>query len=193
MYRVVKSIDIDFAHHVHGHAGPCINLHGHTWKFEVCMEAPMLNATGFVCDFSDLKSQVLNPVHAMLDHGFAIFGDTLRSRELFAGLQAVGTGLVSTRPSDIGPVKTRSLFQYPASTVWDVLPPKDTLNGAYDVVIGGIKVIVFPTAPTSERIARWLYDLTVSNMVKPGAGIRCAWARVYETLHPVQAYAEYSE
>jgi 6-pyruvoyl-tetrahydropterin synthase len=39
MYRASASIHIHFAHHVRGHSGPCISLHGHTWKFEVVLEA----------------------------------------------------------------------------------------------------------------------------------------------------------
>ncbi|MFM2415961.1 MAG: 6-pyruvoyl tetrahydropterin synthase, partial [Pseudomonadota bacterium] len=48
MYKIHKSIDVDFAHHVRGHLGPCINLHGHTWKLEVVVSAQELDAQGFV-------------------------------------------------------------------------------------------------------------------------------------------------
>ena len=48
MYKIIKSIDIDFAHHIRGHQGACINIHGHTWKFEVGVQAKELNEDGFV-------------------------------------------------------------------------------------------------------------------------------------------------
>ena len=58
MYKIVKSIDIDFAHHIRGHQGACINIHGHTWKFEVGVQAAVLDEQGFVVDFSKLKKSL---------------------------------------------------------------------------------------------------------------------------------------
>ena len=66
-YHIRKSIDIDFSHHVRGHRGPCINVHGHTWKFEVQLMAQTLDAEGFVVDFKKLKTSVLKPCHTLLD------------------------------------------------------------------------------------------------------------------------------
>ena len=44
VHRIWRSVDISFAHHVHGHSGACVNIHGHTWKLEVCAEASLLDA-----------------------------------------------------------------------------------------------------------------------------------------------------
>jgi hypothetical protein len=52
-----------------------------------------------------------------------------------------------------------------------------------------MKVAVFPFAPTSERIARWLYELADEKL--GDARVRVVCGRVYETLHPVHAVAEY--
>ena len=72
MYRVHKSIDIDFSHHVRGHEGSCINLHGHTWKFEVGLAAHTLTDEGFVVDFKHLKTAVLKPCTELLEAWFAV-------------------------------------------------------------------------------------------------------------------------
>ena len=62
MYAIHRSIDVSFAHHVRGHSGACINIHGHTWKFEVEVAAEELDREGFVVDFGRLRSEVLEPV-----------------------------------------------------------------------------------------------------------------------------------
>ncbi|MCA9581205.1 MAG: 6-carboxytetrahydropterin synthase, partial [Myxococcales bacterium] len=81
MYTIHKSIDISFAHHVRGHRGPCINVHGHTWKFEVGLAAETLDAEGFVIDFGLLKRRVLEPCHRLLDHALAVGQATFEEAE----------------------------------------------------------------------------------------------------------------
>ena len=44
MYTITSSVFIHFGHHVRGHDGPCISLHGHTWKFEISVAAEELDA-----------------------------------------------------------------------------------------------------------------------------------------------------
>ena len=72
MYRVTTGIHIHFGHHVHGHAGPCISLHGHTWKFELTLAAEALDRGGFVVDFDQVQHLVLEPCHLLLDHSLAL-------------------------------------------------------------------------------------------------------------------------
>ena len=67
MYRITKSQHIHFAHHVRGHRGACISLHGHTWRFDVEVGAATLDAEGFVIDFAVMKREVLQPCHRLLD------------------------------------------------------------------------------------------------------------------------------
>lgn len=171
MYLVRKSIDLDFAHHVRGHLGACINIHGHTWKFEVDVVASELDAHGFVVDFALLKRQVLRPCHELLDHAMAVGADTYADIE--AGMVEVGERLVASRGAD-GPVPERTPIE---------------LNGAVARYPGGVKLAVFPFSPTSERFAKWLWELADAKLRTDRVSVRCA--RVYETLHPVQAVAEY--
>lgn len=173
MYRVRKSIDIDFAHHVRGHLGPCINLHGHTWKFEVEVEATELDPQGFVIDFGVLKRRVLTPCHALLDHALAIGEDTFR--EIEPELAETGRKLLSSRAGiancEEGPREER------------------VLQGARSVYPGGMKLAVFPFSPTSERFASWLFELAAAHL--DDERVRVRLGRIYETLHPVEAVAEY--
>ncbi|MET0343464.1 MAG: 6-carboxytetrahydropterin synthase [Polyangiales bacterium] len=173
MYRIRKSIDIDFAHHVRGHQGPCINLHGHTWKFEVELSAEELDPQGFVIDFGVLKRSVLTPCHALLDHALAIGEHTFA--EIEPELADTGRKLLASRgPAACEEPERREL----------------TLHGARGVYPGGMKLAVFPFSPTSERFARWLYELAAAAL--DDDRVKVSVGRIYETLHPVEAVAEYT-
>ena len=172
MYRIFKSIDIDFSHHVHGHLGACINVHGHTWKFEVGLEAETLTEEGFVVDFKHLKLGVLKPCEALLDHALALGQATFERVE--GDLERLGAELLATRP-DGADVK-------PSETVH--------LGGARNHYPGGMKVAVFPFNPTSERLAQWLYE--VADQALTDGRVSVSYGRIYETLHPVESVAEYA-
>ncbi|HHH31530.1 MAG TPA: hypothetical protein ENK57_24720 [Polyangiaceae bacterium] len=77
MYTITSSVFIHFGHHVRGHDGPCISLHGHTWKFEITVGAEELDAQGFIVDFDKLQANVLDPCHALLAHSLAVGGGHL--------------------------------------------------------------------------------------------------------------------
>ena len=172
MFCIRKSIDVDFAHHVRGHLGPCINLHGHTWKLEVDVGADELDPQGFVIDFGVLKRQVLAPCHALLDHALAIGEQTFS--EIEPELAETGRKLLLSR----GPAHCE-----------ERAPEQLALQGARSAYPGGMKLAVFPFSPTSERIAQWLYQLAAARL--DDGRVRVLVGRVYETLHPVEAVAEY--
>jgi 6-pyruvoyl-tetrahydropterin synthase len=175
MYTITGGVFIHFGHHVRGHEGPCISLHGHTWKFEVVAAADRLDDQGFVIDFDVLQARVLDPCHALLDHSLALGAATWE--ETHADLAAVGEKLVGSRLQFLG----------------DLGEPQVALDGelcgARNERPGGIKVAVFPFTPTSERLARWLYDVSEKTIADDRVRIACA--RVYESLHPTELYAEY--
>jgi 6-pyruvoyl tetrahydropterin synthase/QueD family protein len=174
MYVIHKSIDIDFSHHIRGHRGACINIHGHTWKFEVGLSAPDLDAEGFVVDFHRLKSDVLKPCHALLDHGLALGAPMFE--EVQTELIGMGKAFLATREEMHGASSTSS-------------PSGVSLPGARNVYPGGMKVVVFDFSPTSERLAKWLYDLSVESIQNDR--VKVVYARIYETLRPVESVAEY--
>ncbi|HTJ84995.1 MAG TPA: 6-carboxytetrahydropterin synthase [Polyangiaceae bacterium] len=175
MFRASSSIHAHFAHHVRGHSGPCISIHGHTWKLEVVLEAQALDAQGFVVDFDLLDEKVLRPCFDLLDHSLAIGEATWNeTHELLAPL---GRSLVTSRKETLGHEGT---------------PPKGhvgELGGARNERPGGIKVAVFPFTPTSERLAEWLYR--VADRTFTDDRVRVACGRIYESLHPSESIAEF--
>lgn len=175
MYTIWRSVDVSFAHHVRGHRGSCVNLHGHTWKLEVCAAAATLDAEGFVVDFRRLQGDVLAPAHALLDHALALGEESYA--EVADELQAMGVKLVASRAKVHGAVVAGP--EHPALR----------LAGAEGRFPGGIKVAVFPFSPTSERLAEWLWRLANEKLADQRVSVPCV--RVYETLHPVQSVAEF--
>ena len=139
------------------------------------LEAAELDAQGFVIDFDDLYARVLTPCHLLLDHSLALGERSYtENRETLAKL---GTAFVETRRETLGHLGTPQ----------DALD--DTLAGARNEHPGGIKLAVFPFSPTSERLARWLYDVASSKLAD--GRVRVASASIYETLLPTEAVAEY--
>ena len=58
MYELMVEDTFDAAHALRGYDGPCENLHGHTWKVEVTIEAEKLDKIGLVVDFKDMKKKL---------------------------------------------------------------------------------------------------------------------------------------
>ncbi len=175
MYSVTTGIHIHFAHHVRGHLGPCISLHGHTWLLQVTLEANELDNQGFVADFDLLYERVLTPCHQLLDHSLAIGQATFS--EIEGPMSEVGRQLVASRTVLHGHKgETQEYFD-------------GELAGAKNQLPGGIKVCVFPFTPTSERLAEWLYRVAETQMGDDR--VRVSRARVYETLQPMESYADY--
>jgi 6-pyruvoyl tetrahydropterin synthase/QueD family protein len=175
MYRITKGIHAHFAHHVRGHRGACISLHGHTWKLELTVASETLDDEGFVVDFAVMRRQVLQPCHRLLDHSLAI-GEATWS-ETKDSLAQLGVQLVASREHTLG-------------HLGEIQPHHEgPLGGARNELPGRIKVAVFPFAPTSETLARWLYDLSVERLEDERVKVECA--RIYEALNPVETYAEF--
>jgi 6-pyruvoyl-tetrahydropterin synthase len=175
MYRASLGIHLHFSHHVRGHEGPCISLHGHTWRFEVVLQATDLDKQGFVVDFDRVHEEVLIPIFDLLDHSLAIGEATWAdTAELLAPL---GQSLVASRHETLG-----SLGKAPKCL-------SGSLGDARNELPGGIKVAVFPFTPTSERLAKWLYDVASQAFADERVSVACG--RVYESLHPAEAVAEY--
>jgi 6-pyruvoyl-tetrahydropterin synthase len=175
VYKITTGIHIHFAHHIRGHAGPCVSIHGHTWKFDVTLVASELDAQGFVIDFDQLHERVLVPCHRLLDHALALGEKTFtENRDVLAQL---GTAFVETRRETLGHLGSRQESL------------EGALSGARNEHPGGIKLAVFPFSPTSERLARWLFDVADGRL--SDGRVRVAAARIFETLLPTEAVAEY--
>jgi len=57
------------AHKLYNYKGKCANVHGHNWKVIVKVKSKVLDESGMICDFKDLKL-TLNEVLEELDHKY---------------------------------------------------------------------------------------------------------------------------
>ncbi len=175
MYTVTSSVFVHFAHHVRGHAGPCISLHGHTWKLELAFQARELDPQGFVVDFDVVNDRLFVPCHTLLDHCLAVGPDTWAESK--DDLERIGCTLVASRR------------EFPDAAGEGQALLSGELGGARNERPGGIKVAVFPFSPTSEQLARWLCEL--GDAVIGDDRVSAACGRIYEALHPTELIAEY--
>lgn len=71
--KIVKCFEFEMAHCLDGHNRGCNNVHGHSYKLEVCYEISNLikegSSEGMGIDFGDLKKQV-EFIIDKLDHSF---------------------------------------------------------------------------------------------------------------------------
>lgn len=75
--KVTKEVTFDSAHMLSNYQGKCENLHGHTYKLQVSVEAPLHsegNEECMVIDFNNLKNAI-DAVTGAFDHAI-IFSDT---------------------------------------------------------------------------------------------------------------------
>jgi 6-pyruvoyl-tetrahydropterin synthase len=143
--------------------------------FEVTLGARTLDSEGFVRDFGDLRREVLQPTHLLLDHSLAIGPDTWR--ETAGNFESLGNILVDSRRETMGDRGERQ-------------PGYDGVLGrARNEFPGDIKIAVFPFSPTSERFAEWLFEVASDTM--ENERVKVLGTRVYEALHPVPTFAEW--
>lgn len=80
--RITKVFWFEAAHFLHNYKGPCSNIHGHSYKLEVCIGGiPRSEKNhpedGLVIDFKKLKELVQAEVTDHLDHALIINSNTL--------------------------------------------------------------------------------------------------------------------
>ncbi len=126
-------------------------------------------------DFDDLQESLLSRCHLLLDHALAL-GEKSYA-ETKDKLLALGHSLVATREEILGNRGERQPGMAGA------------MLGARNEWPGDMKVAVFPFTPTSERLAQWFYDLASQELNDERVTVQSA--RVFESLHPVEAIAEY--
>ncbi|ODS42394.1 MAG: 6-carboxytetrahydropterin synthase QueD [Candidatus Altiarchaeales archaeon IMC4] len=64
--RICREFYFDAAHYLPNYKGKCENMHGHTYKLEVCVSGK-IKGNGMVMDFNELKGNV-EVVMEKLDH-----------------------------------------------------------------------------------------------------------------------------
>ena len=75
--RVSKYIELDYGHTLSQHYGFCNQIHGHRGKVVAIVEGEIQtengSSQGMVLDFKFLKQSLMEKVHDILDHGFAVW------------------------------------------------------------------------------------------------------------------------
>ena len=76
--QISKAIELDYGHTLPNHFSFCNQIHGHRAKVvatvsgEVCTQ-PGDSGQGMLLDFIFLKKAMMEKIHAVLDHGFAVW------------------------------------------------------------------------------------------------------------------------
>ena len=72
MYSITKEVYFCYGHRLMNHRGKCHNLHGHSVKASITINADQLDEQCMVCDFSDVKDCASDYIEAQLDHNFLL-------------------------------------------------------------------------------------------------------------------------
>lgn len=65
---VKQGFRFEAAHRLPHHRGKCVNLHGHSYRFALVLEAPVDPKTGMTIDFGDIEAIVRQRVLDVWDH-----------------------------------------------------------------------------------------------------------------------------
>ncbi len=99
--RITKQFTFEMAHALYGYDGKCKNIHGHSYKLDVCVIGqPIKNANdpkyGMVIDFGDLKQIVKTEVVDLMDHATMLNIDS-GHKDLAAYLKNQGHKIVEVK------------------------------------------------------------------------------------------------
>lgn len=77
MTQIFKEFTFDAAHQLPDHEGKCANLHGHTYKLQVCVSGPIKQSLGapddgMVVDFSVISDIWKTRLEPRLDHALLV-------------------------------------------------------------------------------------------------------------------------
>lgn len=89
MTTVVKTVKFDAAHVLTNHQGLCKNLHGHTYRVDVAVATPDLEAD-MVMDFTDIKRIATEEICSRFDHAFVYNTLSEGEREIAAVVEKHG-------------------------------------------------------------------------------------------------------
>jgi len=87
MLTVVKTVRFDAAHVLTNHRGLCKNLHGHTYRVDVCVRQAPDDAADMVMDFKDLKHVCEEVILQRFDHSF-VYDETSEAESEIAAVVA---------------------------------------------------------------------------------------------------------
>ncbi|MBI5512572.1 MAG: 6-carboxytetrahydropterin synthase [Deltaproteobacteria bacterium] len=68
MFRVSEEVRFCYGHRLLDYVGRCARVHGHNARVQAVLEAPALDARGFVVDFLQVEEALRRWVDETLDH-----------------------------------------------------------------------------------------------------------------------------
>ena len=88
MLQVTKIFRFETAHAIHGYAGLCKNIHGHSYILHVTVAQAKSNeeylpSPGFIFDFKELKGLVNKTIIQQFDHGL-LLSEAYANQHFFA-------------------------------------------------------------------------------------------------------------
>lgn len=92
MLKLTKIFHFEMAHAIHGHAGNCKNIHGHSYELHVTVSSGLIEkgfipAPGFMIDFKEIKKLVSSAVIEKFDHCLLLSRNFIAANPSLASLQ----------------------------------------------------------------------------------------------------------
>lgn len=150
-HRITLAHTFETAHRLPHLGGKCRNVHGHSWRVEVTVAAPVLSGDGTVVEFGSIKQALRGWIDEYLDHGAMLgAGDSL-----LAAFEADGS----------------KVFRFGASTGDSMSPETLAADLSWPTVenvavllsrVGGQLLMALPDAANAS-IARVTIDETAVN------------------------------
>lgn len=111
--KIVRKIEIDYGHTLPKHLGFCNQIHGHRGVIECVFEGeivvdPKRASNGMVMDFAVCKQIMMEEIHEVLDHGFAIWKNQDMDHVLVTPNEVIKENNVPMRISTIDFIKARN-------------------------------------------------------------------------------------
>lgn len=119
MIRITKIFRFETAHALHGYAGACSHIHGHSYTLHVTVEGRENNdepiaGTGILLDFKELKRIVHNSVITMFDHKLLLSKSFLENNSI--EVKADSICIMKEEPS------AENMLLYASRKIVDQLP-----------------------------------------------------------------------
>jgi 6-pyruvoyltetrahydropterin/6-carboxytetrahydropterin synthase len=82
---VSKAIELDYGHTLPNHFSFCNQIHGHRAKIVAYVDGKLCqtkndSSQGMVMDFKIIKDLMMDRIHKVLDHGFAVWMDDIETK-----------------------------------------------------------------------------------------------------------------
>jgi len=138
--QITKIFNFETAHALHGYAGKCRNLHGHSYKLHVTVssktpEEGYLGGTGILMDFKDLKKLVNEKVVDKFDHRLIL-----------------SKAYLAANPN-LGELENLEIWEMEPSAENIILYIKEELQGGFPEDVELVKLVLFET---SDSYAEWI-------------------------------------